>query len=287
MKKISLCVIALIICIGMLSAPAIKAAAAPTPTPVATGKSVEEQLYEYYTVLAQQEQAKGNAKAADDARKKAQEYAAIVNAQKNGNYKPGIIATPRKSVLDTATSYYDTGNGWSSSLDGMTFKHNKTGEIYYSYKGLTTDYPDFGKFIYTGDTCKVMVCACCERLKRYGILTYENACDKMKAEGYSLRSADKRALIQWVDPNVTQVRFTHNAMICVFERDYSLTPYATPSEFYNDSYLYTPTPSATPYPYDSNERIYATPTPTATVTPVYTPTATPYSVQDAERYRVN
>ena len=72
---------------------------------------------------------------------------------------------------------------------------------------------------------------------------------------------------------------------CVFERDYSLTPYATPADYYNNSYLYTPTPSATPYDY--YERTDATPTPTATVTPVYTPTATPYSVQDAERYRVD
>ena len=284
MKKVCLCAIVLILFTGIFVMQPVNANAAPTPTPSAQGKSVEEQLYEYYTVLAQQERAKGNTKAASEAAKKAEEYAAIVNAQKNGNFKPGAIATPRKSVLDVATSYYDMGNGWSSSLDGMTFKHNKTGEIYYSYKGLTTDYPDFGKFLYTGDTCKVMVCACCERLKRYGILTYENACEKMKAEGYSLRSADKRALIQWVDPNVTQVRFTHNAMICVFERDYSLTPYATPADYYNNSYLYTPTPSATPYDY--YERTDATPTPTATVTPVYTPTATPYSVQDAERYRV-
>ena len=134
-----------------------------------------------------------------------------------------------------------------------------------------------------------MVVGCCERLSRYGILTYEKACEKMKAEGYSLRSADKKALVQWVDPNVTQVKFTHNAMVCVFERDYTLVPYATPAEYYNSSWTgATPTPTPTPYYYydpSSQSYVYATATPSAT--PTVTPTSTPYTVTDAERYRVN
>ncbi|MCR4788637.1 MAG: hypothetical protein K5888_08620 [Lachnospiraceae bacterium] len=302
MKKITACLLIILLSLGIMLLPAMYAKAAPTPAPtpagsnVNQGKSVEEQLYDYYTALAAQELAKGNKKAAEEAKKKAEEYAAIVNAQKSGTYTPGTMATPRKSVMDVATTYYDSGNGWSLSADGMTYRHNKTGEIYYSYKGLTTDYPEFGKFVYTGDTCKVMVAGCCERLQRYSILTYERACEKMKAEGYSLLSADKRALIQWVDPNVTKVKFTHNAMVCVFERDYSLTPSATPSEYYYDQNTgATPTPTPTPYDYDPNDTRYGatptptlTPTPTATATPSgETPTATPYTVQDAEKYRVN
>ncbi|MCR4990507.1 MAG: hypothetical protein K6A38_06575 [Lachnospiraceae bacterium] len=275
----------------------IMSVAAPTPAPTpasvnSQGKTVEEQLLDYYNALAVQETAKGHKKAAEEAKKKAEEYAAIVNSQKKGSNIPGqTLQTPKKSVLDVATTYYDAGNGWSQSSDGNTFKHNKTGEIYYSYKGLTTDYPEFGRFVYTGDTCKVMVTACCERLSRYSILTYDQACEKMKSEGYVLRSADKKLLIQWVDPGVTHVRFTHNAMTCIFERDYSMAQLSTPSEYYGTNYGVTPTPSATPYPVDATPSTdpTATPYPTGYVTPTpsATPTSTPYQVEDAEKYRVN